>query len=130
MDELARIVGIGLVTSVLLAFLRKEMPPIAVQAAMAFVVLSLLFLMRPLSDVFHAFYRLAEGAEVRSVYLALVLRAIGIAYLTSIGASLCRDAGEEAIGSVVELAGKVFILLLAVPVIAAILEALVRLLPG
>lgn len=130
MDELLRIAGIGLVTSVLLVFLRREAPPIGVQAAMAFAVLALLLLTRPLGDVFEAFRQLAEGAQVRPVYLHLVLRAIGIAYLTAIGASLCRDAGEEAIGAVVELAGKVFILLLALPVIAAILDALLRLLPA
>jgi len=129
-DELLRIVGSGLVASVILAFLRREAPSIGVQAAMAFVVLVLLVLLRPLADVLEVFRRLAEGAGVRPVYLALVLRAIGIAYLTSIGASLCRDAGEEAVAAVVELAGKGFILLLSVPVVAAVLEALIRLLPG
>ncbi len=125
-----RVVGLGIVVSVLLTVIRKDIPPIGAQVAAAFVVTALLMLMEPLAGVVRAFAELASGAGVRTVYLALVLKAVAIAFITSVGAELSRDAGEAAIGSVVELTGKVFILLLAVPVIAAILDALVSLLPG
>src|SRR5690554_3259978 len=125
-----RVVGLGIVVSVLLTVIRKDVPPIGAQVAAAFVVTALLMLMEPLGGVVRAFAELASGAGVRTVYLALVLKAVAIAFITSVGAELSRDAGEAAIGSVVELTGKVFILLLAVPVIAAILDALVSLLPG
>ncbi len=128
--DLARIVGLGIVVSVLLTFLRKEMSSIGAQVSIAFVVIALLFLIEPLQQVMDTFVTLSERAQVRGVYMALVLKAVGIAYIASIGAELSRDAGESAIGSAVELAGKVFIFLLAVPVIAAILDALVGLLPG
>ena len=114
----------------LLVHLRREMASIGAQVALAFVIVALLALMGPLRQVIDAFWELARGAEVRPVYVSLVLKAIGIAYITSIGAELSRDAGEEAVGAVVELAGKISILLLALPVVAAILDVLVRLLPG
>lgn len=130
MTDVTRIVGLGIVVSVLLTLLRKEMPPMAVQVAMAFVVVALLFLVEPLRQAVDTFLHLAAEARVRTIYVEVVLKAIGIAYIASIGSELSRDAGEGAIASVVELAGKVFILLLAVPVIAAILDALIRLMPG
>lgn len=130
MSEVARVVGLGIVVSVLLTLLRKEIPPLGVQVAAAFVGAALLMLMEPLGSVVRAFGELAAGAQIRTVYLALVMKAVAIAFVTSIGAELSRDAGEGAIGSIVELTGKVFILLLGVPVIAAILDALVGLLPG
>src|SRR5690606_10018161 len=122
--------GLAIAVSVMLAFLRKEMPPIGAQVAMAFVVVALLYLMRPLVEMVDVFVELAGNANVRPVYLIVVLKAVGIAYITSIGAELSRSAGEGAIGAIVELAGKVFILSLAVPVVAALLDVLVRLLPG
>ena len=130
MSDVVRIAGLGIVVSVLLTLLRKDAPPLGAQVAAAFAVVALLFVMEPLGGVVRAFVELSEGASVRRGYLALVLKAVAIAFVTSIGAELCKDAGERAIGTVVELAGKVFILLLAVPVIAAILDAIAGLLPG
>lgn len=130
MGDVVRIVALGLVVSALLVFLRREQPAFGAQVAIVFVVIALAALLGPLRQVVLAFVELAREAEVRGVYLDLVLRAVAIAYIASLGAQLSRDAGEEAIGDVVELAGKVSILMLAVPVIAAILNALVGLLPG
>ena len=130
MLEVARVAGFAIVVSVLLAVLRKESPPFAAAAAVAFAGAALFLLLEPLANVARAFGELAAEAGVRTVYLALVMKAVGIAFVTAVGAELCRDAGEGAVGAVVELTGKVFILLLAVPVIAAILDALVGLLPG
>lgn len=130
MTDIVRIVGIAIVVSVLLSILRKDAAPIGAQLAIAFVVLVLLFLMEPLGRVIRSFGDLAQGAGVRSVYLALVLKAVAIAFITSLGAELAKDAGENSVGATVEMTGKVFILLLAVPVITALLDALAALLPG
>jgi Stage III sporulation protein AC/AD protein family. len=127
---IAGIVTVAVALSLFLAYLRREMAPIGAQVALAFVIVALVALLDPLRQVIDAFWELAHGAQVRPAYVSLVLKAVGVAYLTSIGAELARDAGEEAIGAVVELAGKVAILLLALPVVAAILDVLVRLLPG
>lgn len=130
MTDVLRIVGIALVFSVLLVILRKEAAPYGAQLAIGLVVVLLLSLLRPISQLIDALGSLAQGAGIRSVYLGIVLKAIGIAAMTSIGAELCRDAGEDAAGQVVELAGKVFIMLLALPVVTAIIDLVVRLLPG
>ena len=47
---------------------------------------------------------------------------LAVAYVTDFTAQLCRDAGEATIGSKVELAGKVIIFCLAMPVLKAVLE--------
>lgn len=130
MGELAGIVAVAVALSAFLVHLRREMASIGTQVALAFVVVALTTLLGPLRQVIDAFWELARGAQVRPLYVSVVLKAVGIAYLASIGAELSRDAGEDAVAAVVELAGKVSILLLALPVVAAILDVLVRLLPG
>ena len=94
MTDVTRIVGLGIVVSVLLTLLRKEMPPMAVQVAMAFVVVALLFLVEPLRQAVDTFLHLAAEARVRTIYVEVVLKAIGIAYIASIGSELSRDAGK------------------------------------
>ncbi|NLA05696.1 MAG: stage III sporulation protein AD, partial [Firmicutes bacterium] len=68
-------------------------------------------------------------AGINLVYLQTLLRVIGIAYLAEFGAQVCRDAGEGSIASRVELAAKVIILVMAVPVIIEIMESVLGMIP-
>lgn len=61
-------------------------------------------------------------------YAALLLKALSIAWLTHITAEVCRDCGESSAASYVELAGKLEILLLSLPLLARILETAAKIL--
>ena len=55
-----------------------------------------------------------------SAYVGFLLKALGIAILTQVCVDICRDAGEGGIGSGVELAGKMEILILCLPLMEEI----------
>lgn len=59
-----------------------------------------------------------------------ILKIIGISYIAELGASISKDAGLQSVASYIELAGKIFILLLAVPIITAVIEAILGFLPA
>lgn len=59
-----------------------------------------------------------------------ILKIIGIAYIAELGANLTKEAGLSAVAKNIELAGKVFIILLAVPIITAVVEAILNFLPS
>jgi stage III sporulation protein AD len=63
-----------------------------------------------------------------SVYITTILKVIGIAYLADFGAQLCKDAGESAIAAKIELGGKILILLLAIPILTALMELILKIL--
>lgn len=129
MTDLARIVGLGLVLVIVLTFLRDRYPAVAVQLMMAFVAGVALLLVPSLNRIVGVFADLGARAQVNTAYVDAVLRVIGVAYIASFGAQMCKDAKEEALASVIELAGKVIIALLALPVLTGILDTLLRLLP-
>lgn len=56
------------------------------------------------------------------IAIAVLNQVLAVAYITDLTAQLCRDAGESAVGGKVELAGKVIIFYLALPILSAILE--------
>ena len=60
----------------------------------------------------------ASGA---SRYMELMLRALGLSFLTSLCADLCRDSGEVSIAGGVEMAGKLSITALCLPLVGEIL---------
>lgn len=120
--------GIAMVLTAFQVQLREEHPAWAVVTALAFMVTVSLALLPHLAGLVNVFAHMAQTANVGSVYLAPVLKTIAAAYITSFGVQLSREAGEESIATTIELAGKVVILLIAIPLIQAIFSTLLALL--
>ena len=88
----------------------------------AAVTILMIFIVSQLDSVFMVVRDLANKMNMDNTYLNIVLKVVGIAYLAEFGAQLCEDAGEKAIGSKGQLAGKVMIFVIASPVILALIE--------
>jgi stage III sporulation protein AD len=125
--EIVRIVGLGLVSAVLLTVVRKQKPEIAVVLSMVAGVLIVLTVVGRLFQVVAVFQELGDRANLPVPYMGTVLKVIGIAYIADFGAQVLDDAGEKAVASKVEMAGKVLIVVLAVPVVLGILDAVLGL---
>ncbi|HEY8463021.1 MAG TPA: stage III sporulation protein AD [Bacillota bacterium] len=121
------IIGFGLVATVLLIILRKERPEIAVLVGIAATGLMIGALIHKIADILVAFETLAVRAEVNGEYLKLCFKIVGLAYLAGLGAQICKDAGENTMAAKIELAGKIFILGLGVPVMAGLLDLILKL---
>jgi stage III sporulation protein AD len=126
--EIVQVVGLAIVSVVLLLVIRQQRPEIAVLLALV-VGLAVFFLVAQRLVAILDFLRdLASRARVDSLYLNTILKIVGIAYIAEIGAQVCRDAEDTTIASKVELAGKVLILVLAMPIVMAILETILKIL--
>lgn len=73
--------------------------------------------------------KLASNAQLNMVYVETILKIIGIAYIAEFGTQLAKDAGQGSIASKIELAGKILILVMALPILTVIIETVVQLLP-
>lgn len=120
--DISKIIALGLVGTVFSVLLKKENPQIAMLVAAATGILIFLMLCAPLRELLVLLRETAEEAGVGEDYFGIVLKVIGIAYLTQFGAQLCADAGESAIASKIELAGKVLMMTVAAPVLTGLLE--------
>jgi len=72
---------------------------------------------------------LATTATIETAYIQTILKIIGIAYIVEISANMMKDSGLSSLASKVELAGKIFILLLALPIIQAVIEMIIQFIP-
>ena len=120
--EISRIIALGLIGTIFSVLLKKENPQIAMLVAVVTGILIFLMLCAPLGNLLALLRKTAEQAGVGEGYFSVVLKVIGIAYLTQFGAQLCADAGEGAIASKIELAGKVLMMTVAAPVLTGLLE--------
>lgn len=128
--DILQIVGLGLVATFLTLVVKEQKPIFAVIVAMVTGIIIFLYLIGKISEVIQVLERMAVQANVNLVYLETVLKIIGIAYVAEFGAQVTRDAGQGAIASKIELAGKVLILVMAIPIITVIIETIIHLFPS
>lgn len=124
-----QVVGIGLITTVLAVVLRGPKPELATLLSLAAGALLLLAVLPPLGEVVMTLAGLSREVHLNFQYLGTILKIIGISYLVGFGAQIARDAGERALAEKMELAGKVAVMVMAIPVMLAVLESVARLIP-
>ncbi|CUH97436.1 putative membrane protein [Propionispora sp. 2/2-37] len=127
--DIIQIIGIGFVVTLLSLIIRRERPEIALQLTLALSAIIFLLILAKINTVLNLFRDLAEKANISQLYLNTILKIIGIAYIAEFGAQVCRDAGEGAIAGKIELAGKVMVMVMAIPIIVLVLDTVVRLIP-
>ncbi|BAF59350.1 MAG: stage III sporulation protein AD [Pelotomaculum sp.] len=127
--EVLQIVAIGLIAAVLIAVVKSQRPELAVLLSLAAGVTLFLLVLGKIGTVIDVIRELALRAGISMVYLGTILKIVGIAYIAEFGAQICRDAGEGAVAAKIEFAAKILIMVLAVPIIVAVLSALLKLVP-
>ena len=127
--EIIKIVGIGFIVTMLILMLKKDRPEFAIQLSLTLTIIIFLIILNKVQVVLQLFYDLAEKANISMMYLNTLLKIIGIAYITEFGAQVCKDAGEGAIAGKIEFAGKVMVMVMAIPIIALVIDTIVKLLP-
>ena len=117
-----KIVGIALMAVAASPVLRAYRPELGLQIAVSAGVLILMLTLDELIALSSFLSETLVRFQIDPGYLKVMLKVIGTAYLAQFAADLCRDAGESADAGKVELAGRVLILALCLPVLMSILE--------
>lgn len=126
--DIVKIVGIGLLAGMLISLIRQQKPELAMPLALATGAMIFLLMLSRVMQVVDVFQTLGAKAKLDQVYLNNVLKIIGIAYVADFGSQVLQDAGEKSVANKIELAGKILIMLLAVPILLAIMDAVLKLL--
>ena len=120
--EIFKFVLLGVVVAALAMLLKGTRPEIALMLSLSAGILLFLLALDNLASVVDFADKLGQKYGLKSEYLILALKIVGIALVSDFGAQICKDAGENAIASKVELGGKLTVLALALPVIAELIK--------
>jgi len=127
MSEILKICAIAMAGIILIALIKTYKPEFTVEII---ICVSVIILWAAADSLIYAFTymenlygQLSYGKE----YFPVIIKALAIAYLTEFTASLCEDAGQKSIGTKVELAGKIAIFFVAIPVFTSLLNLLTSL---
>lgn len=127
--DIMQIVAIGLIATVLIVVVKSQRPELGVLLSVVAGIILFLLVLGKIGSIMEIIKDLTARAEINMVYLSTILKIIGIAYIAEFGAQISRDAGESAVATKIEFAAKIMIMVLAVPMIVAVLQMLLKLVP-
>ena len=127
MELVTQAAGICLVGALLGLTLKRGTPELSLLLTAAAAAVILLALMEPMGQLLAFIRQLAGKTGVPEELFLPLYKTVGIALVVKIGGGLCRDAGESALCSLLELAGTVCALLTALPLLQAVLDLLLEL---
>lgn len=130
MEWFLAMMGAVLAAAVLSALVRQAgQGGLALVLGLAVGVLLCLQLLPLIEQVLAAFATLAQDVGLAGEYWAVLLKIVLISYLAELGAALCRDAAESAMAAKLELAGRLAVIMLALPVVVNMLRMVLEMLP-
>ncbi|MBO8154820.1 MAG: stage III sporulation protein AD [Bacillaceae bacterium] len=124
-----QLVSFALIASILVIIVKEQQSSIAFFLVLLTGIIIFLVLIQYISEIFRMITYVTTKANLNFMYVETILKIIGIAYIAEFGAQMTRDAGLGSLAAKIELAGKVFILLLAIPIITSVIETVLNFIP-
>ena len=129
MEEVIKIIGIALIALIITIIIKQYRPEFAIYISLVAGVIILALVIGNLTNVINLLKDISTRSGINNKFLGILLKMTGIAILTEFAISMCKDAGENAIASKVEIGSKVIIISLSVPIITNLLEVILKLMP-
>jgi len=126
--DIFAITAIACIGTVFAVLLKGTKPELAIGISIVTCCIIIFFSVDGIKSVFSDFEEIIEYSGVDAKYFFIVIKIIGIAYLTQFASELCRDSGQNAIAVKLELAGKICVLVLTMPIIKSFLEIVINIL--
>ena len=129
MEEIIKIIGIGLTALVIIIILKQYKPEYALYVSIIAGILILFLAMEKISGIVNLLQSISDKTYINKTFLSILLKITGIAFITEFAVSICSDAGEKAIASKIEIGSKVIIVTMSIPIITSLLELIIEILP-
>lgn len=127
--EIVKIIGVGLIATIILAIIRTYKPELTIYVSIIAGAIIFSMVMDKLSAIIDLLTNLSKKSGINAQYVAILLKISGIAILSEFAVSVCKDLGEIAVATKIDLAGKIIIISISIPIISALLELLIKILP-
>lgn len=127
--DIFKIVAIGIISAVIVLLLKDKNPEMAMLIGVGCGIIVILSVLDELFEVVYTFYEIADRTGIEGSLLENIVKIIGIGYLTEFGSNICLDAGCKGVADKMLLAGKICIMIVAMPIIINLVEIIIGMLP-
>lgn len=116
------IIGLAIISAMLCLLLKQYRPEFALSATLICGIVIFLTVIAEMTPLFDMIRTTLDKIESGNEYTLVIIKALGICYITQLASDTCQDAGERAMAGKIELAGRVAVLLLSLPMFSSILQ--------
>ena len=127
--DIIKIIVFGLISLIIIIIIKQYRPEFTIYVSLIAGAIILMLIMDKVSAIINLLTSLSNKTAINNEFLILLIKITGIAFLTEFAVSICKDSGETAIANKVDMGGKVVIISMSIPIIASLLETVVKILP-
>ncbi len=124
---LSVITGVCILSAAAILFIKRYSAEHAVLLSIAASVAVLIPITLTFAEVSSEIKDIFDKADLSPSAFTLVIKALGLCYLTNFASDICRDFGQSSLAGKIELAGKLSVVGLSLPLIEEILTAVTEL---
>lgn len=128
--NIVSICGLAIIAVISAVVIRKYNPEISLIISISASLLILIAIFTHISPVANEIKALFQNSNISSDYISILFKTLGICFVCQFTADACKDAGESAVASKVEFAGRVAILIIALPLFENITRTATGLIGG
>jgi len=128
MEDIIKIIAVGLIAVIIVIIIKQYKPEFAIYVSIITGAIILYMIFGKLQGIISLLQNISSKAGVNSQFLSLLLKITGIAFLAEFAINICKDAGEGAIASKIEIGSKVIIVSMSIPIISSLLDVILKLL--
>ena len=129
MSDVMQLVGIAIISTILCMVIKKDRPEMAMFIGVLTGIMILLSVTYKLNFIIDSINDLAHKANIPAMYISLIIKLIGIAYLMEFAIQICKDCGEGNIASKLEFGGKIIVMTMSFPILVSIIDMILNIIP-
>ena len=127
--EIIKIIGIAFIALIIIIMLKQYRPEYAIFISILTGILILFLVMDRLTGIINLIETIQDKFSINTQFIALLIKITVIAFLSEFAVSVCKDSGEAAIASKIEIGSKIIIISMSIPIISSLLEIILKILP-
>ena len=120
--DIVKIIGIAFVTVICSTLIKSVKPELAFAVTSAGTILILLLIVGKMTEITTIFSKISMLTGTNNHLLKIILKIVGIGYLTELSAGILTDLGSQSTADKVVLGGKLTIVIMSFPVIESLLS--------
>ena len=129
MSDVMKLVGLAIISTILCMVIKKDRPEMAMFIGVLTGIMILLSVTYKLNFIIDSINDLAHKANIPAMYISLIIKLIGIAYLIEFAIQICKDCGEGNIASKLEFGGKIIVMTMSFPILVSIIDMILNIIP-
>lgn len=123
--EITKIIGVGIIGTFFAITVRSYRTELGMGVSAAAGIVIFAMVIPQLGEAIKKLSELCEESGIDIEYFKVIIKIIGIAYITQFGAELAKDAGEGAVAKKIEFAGKVSVITIMLPIVENLLDVII-----